>query len=326
MKVILTGVAGFIGFHTAKAFLDQGLEVIGIDSLNEYYDVTLKNARLKELSPIKNFTFLKGDIADRPFIENVFNQHLDTEVIINLGAQAGVRYSLVDPYAYVHANLLGMVVLLENSKKLNKLGHFIYASTSSVYGANKKLPFSVSDPVDHPISLYAATKRADELMAHAYSALFKIPTTGLRFFTVYGPWGRPDMAAFIFTKNILADKEIQVFNQGKMRRNFTYVEDIVQGVMGCLKRPPVAKEGQAPYALYNIGNNRSEDLMDFIHTLENHLGKKAKISFQPLQLGDVVETIADIESTKRDFGFEPKTNIKEGLGEFVRWYRDYYQV
>lgn len=325
MKVFVTGVAGFIGYHTSKALLARGDEVIGIDSMNAYYDVTLKEARLKELQKEKGFTFIKGDIADRACIEALFQQHSDISGLINLAAQAGVRYSLIDPYAYVHANLMGFVTLLESAKNLKNLKHFVYASSSSVYGANEKKPSSVGDRIEKPISLYAATKTSNELIARTYSHLFQIPTTGLRFFTVYGPWGRPDMAAFIFAKNIFAGKEIDVYNQGKMRRNFTYIDDIVQGVLGALDKPVKSpSEGQPPFALYNIGNNRSEELMDFVHTIEEFIGCKAKINLMPLQPGDVKETIADIESTQKDLGFEPKTNMREGLKHFIDWYKEYY--
>lgn len=324
MKVFVTGAAGFIGYHTSKALLARGDEVIGVDSLNEYYDVTLKEARLRELKKEKNFTFIKGNIADRSCIESLFQKHSDIGGIINLAAQAGVRYSLIDPYAYVQANLMGFVTLLETSKTLKHLKHFVYASSSSVYGANEKKPSTVGDRIEQPISLYAATKISNELIARTYSHLFKIPTTGLRFFTVYGPWGRPDMAAFIFAKNILAGKEIDVYNQGKMRRNFTYIDDIVQGILSALNKPAQpSKEGQPPCALYNIGNNKSEELMDFIHALEDNLGCKAKMNLMPLQPGDVTETIADIEATQKDLGFEPKTNMRDGLKHFIKWYIDY---
>jgi len=325
MKIFVTGVAGFIGYHTSKALLARGDEVVGIDSMNEYYDVTLKEARLKELEKEAGFTFIKGDIADRACIEAIFQQHSDISGLINLAAQAGVRYSLIDPYAYVHANLMGFVTLLESAKALKNLKHFVYASSSSVYGANEKKPSSVGDRIEKPISLYAATKASNELITRTYSHLFQIPTTGLRFFTVYGPWGRPDMAAFIFAKNILAGKEIDVYNQGKMRRNFTYIDDIVQGVLGALDNPAKSPSvDQPPFALYNIGNNRSEELMDFVHTIEEYIGCTAKINLMPLQPGDVKETIADIESTQKDLGFEPKTNMREGLKHFIEWYKEYY--
>tara|TARA_R110002095_G_scaffold179930_1_gene157473 strand:+ start:2116 stop:3096 length:981 start_codon:yes stop_codon:yes gene_type:complete len=325
MKIFVTGVAGFIGYHTSKALLARGNEVVGIDNMNEYYDVTLKEARLKELEKELGFTFIKGDISHRHCIETLFQEHSDIAGIINLAAQAGVRYSLIDPYAYIQANLMGFVTLLESAKTLGNLKHFVYASSSSVYGANEKKPSSVGDPIEQPISLYAATKISNELIARTYSHLFRIPTTGLRFFTVYGPWGRPDMAAFIFAKNILAGKEIDVYNQGKMRRNFTYIDDIVQGVLGALDKPAqVPSENQPPCALYNIGNNRSEELMDFVHTIEEYIGCKAKINLMPLQPGDVKETIADIETTQRDLGFNPKTNMREGLKYFIEWYKEYY--
>lgn len=325
MKVFVTGVAGFIGYHTSKALLARGDEVVGIDSLNAYYDVTLKEARLKELTKEEGFSFVKGDIADRACIETLFQQHSDISGLINLAAQAGVRYSLIDPYAYVHANLMGFVTLLESAKGLKNLKHFVYASSSSVYGANEKKPSSIDDRIQKPISLYAATKASNELIARTYSHLFQMPTTGLRFFTVYGPWGRPDMAAFIFAKNILAGKEIDVYNQGKMRRNFTYIDDIVQGVLGALDNPARSSStDQPPFALYNIGNNRSEALMDFVHTIEEYIGCTAKINLMPLQPGDVKETIADIESTQKDLGFEPRTNMREGLKHFIDWYKEYY--
>lgn len=325
MKVFVTGVAGFIGYHTSKALLARGDEVIGIDSMNAYYDVTLKEARLRELEKEDGFTFVRGDIADRACIEALFQHYSDISGLINLAAQAGVRYSLIDPYAYVHANLMGFVTLLESAKTLKNLKHFVYASSSSVYGANEKKPSSVGDRIEKPISLYAATKASNELIARTYSHLFQMPTTGLRFFTVYGPWGRPDMAAFIFAKNILAGKEIDVYNQGKMRRNFTYIDDIVQGVLGALDKPAKAPSAdQPPFALYNIGNNRSEELMDFVHTIEEFIGCKAKINLMPLQPGDVKETIADIESTQKDLGFDPKTNMREGLKHFIEWYKEYY--
>lgn len=320
MTVLVTGAAGFIGYHTAKTLLREGKSVIGIDSLNEYYDISLKQARLKTLESEPAFTFYKLNIADRHQLDELRKKHPDISGIVHLAAQAGVRYSLENPYAYGEANLIGHLNMLEFAKNLKTLSNMVYASSSSVYGANTKLPFSIKDRVDAPISLYAATKKADELMSYAYSHLFQIPLTGLRFFTVYGPWGRPDMAAFIFTKAILEGKKMPVFNQGKMRRNFTYIDDIVEGTVKCLQKP-----GQT-HKVYNIGNNRSEDLMDFIHTLEKHIGKEAQLDLQPLQMGDVKETVADIEETTSEFGFEPKTNINEGLKNFVEWYRSYYNV
>lgn len=327
MKIFVTGVAGFIGYHTSKALLARGDEVIGIDVMNDYYDITLKEARLAELEQDNGFTFCRGDIADHDCLTKIFADHQDISGIINLAAQAGVRYSITDPYTYVHANLMGFVTLLEKSKSLQNLKHFVYASSSSVYGSNEKKPSSIDDRITQPISLYAATKSCNELIAHSYSHLFQIPVTGLRFFTVYGPWGRPDMAAFIFAKNILAGQEIDVYNQGKMRRNFTYIDDIVQGILGALDRPAQKpSQEKPPFALYNIGNNKSEELMDFVHTIEELIGQKAKINLMPLQPGDVTESLADIEATRRDLGFDPKTNMRDGLKHFIDWYKNYYKV
>ena len=318
--VLVTGCAGFIGFHTCAKLLKEGHQVIGIDNLNEYYDVSLKEARLSLLKKYPNFSFYKLDIADRSIFD-LAQKHSDIEYIIHLAAQAGVRYSLQNPHAYVDSNVTGQLNMLELCKKLPKLKHFVYASTSSVYGANTKMPFSVEDRTDTPISLYAATKKSCELMTHAYAYLFNIPSTGLRFFTVYGPWGRPDMAAFIFIKAILNNQPIPIYNNGQMRRNFTYIDDIVNGILGSLNKPP---KGNVPYALYNIGNDCSEELLHFIDTLEGHLGKKGKREFLPMQPGDVKETIADIEAIRQDFGFEPKTDIEEGLKHFVDWYKEHY--
>ena len=318
--MLVTGCAGFIGFHTCVALLKQGHCVIGIDNLNEYYDPTLKQARLKVLQGYSNFTFYKLDITEKSIID-LAEKHPKIEHIIHLAAQAGVRYSLQNPHAYIDSNVTGHLNMLELSKKLQQLKHFVYASTSSVYGSNTKMPFSVDDTTDNPISLYAATKKCCELMTHAYAYLFKIPSTGLRFFTVYGPWGRPDMAAFVFAKAILEDQPIPVYNNGQMRRNFTYIDDIVSGILGCLNTPP---RNEIPYALYNIGNDRSEELMHFIEVLENHLNKKGTREFLPMQPGDVKETIADIAMTRQNFGFDPKTNIEEGLKYFVQWYKEYY--
>lgn len=325
--IIVTGCAGFIGFHVAKKLLEEGDFVIGIDNLNAYYDVGLKKARLSQLEPESRFTFYQGDITDQNFINDLFLRFPNTSYIVHLAAQAGVRYSLINPYSYAHTNVVGHVTLLEASKSLKNLQHFVYASSSSVYGANQKMPFSIDDPVNQPISLYAASKRACELISYSYAHLFNIPQTGLRYFTVYGPWGRPDMAPFLFTKGILADQEITVFNQGDMRRNFTYIDDVVKGTINCLYNPPdVAKKSQEAFRLYNIGNNRSENLMDFIRTLETLLQKKANICFQPLQPGDVKDTIADINESQRDFSFHPQVDIKQGLEAFIKWYRDYYKV
>jgi len=318
MSILVTGVAGFIGFHTAKTLLEQGETIIGVDSLNEYYDINLKKARLDRLQTFPGFTFYKLNIAS-PLTE-LTKKHLGIKKIVHLAAQAGVRYSLENPGAYAEANLVGHLNMLELARRLEKLENMVYASSSSVYGGNAKLPFSVDDRTDNPISLYAATKKADELMSHAYGALYQIPLTGLRYFTVYGPWGRPDMAAFIFTKAILAGKKLPLFNQGKMRRNFTYIDDIVDGTIKCLRKP-----GKA-HKVYNIGNNKSEDLMDFIKTLERHLERPAHLNPLPMQLGDVKETIADIEETQKEFGFNPVTNIEEGLRNFTTWYKEYYRV
>lgn len=324
MTILVTGAAGFIGYHTCQTLLKRGENVIGVDNLNDYYDVRLKLARLEQLQANTHFTFYKVNIADRAAVENLVKEHSNIDRIIHLAAQAGVRYSLVNPYAYTEANTVGHLTILEACRALPNLQHLVYASSSSVYGANQKLPFSVQDPVEHPISLYAATKRHCELMSYTYAHLFQIPSTGLRFFTVYGPWGRPDMSAFIFTKSILEDKPIPVFNHGDMRRNFTYIDDIVQGIIGCLDSPPVNMT--VPNRIYNIGNNQSESLMDFIKTIENAIGKKAIIQFEGMQPGDVKETIADITDTTKDFGFLPKTNIDEGIKNFVTWYRNFYGI
>lgn len=304
--------------------MERGESVVGIDSVNDYYDPTLKEARLAILQKNDQFDFARADIADRGAVEALLSRRNDIDRVVHLAAQAGVRYSLINPYAYMHSNLDGHLVLMEACKKLPSLRHFVYASSSSVYGANTKLPFSVEDPVDHPVSLYAATKRSMELLSESYARMFGLPLTGLRFFTVYGPWGRPDMAAFIFTKKILAGEPIPVFNHGDMRRDFTFVDDIVKGVIGCLDGPAQPVDGKPPHRVYNIGNHRSEQLMDFIGTLEQALGAKAEIDFQPMQQGDVKETYADIEATRRDFGFEPSTTIAEGIPKFIDWYREFY--
>ncbi len=322
MTILVTGAAGFIGYHVCQKLLQRQENVIGIDNLNHYYDVRLKEARLAELQSQPRFEFHKIDIANKTEFDHFISQHADITQIVHLAAQAGVRYSLTNPFAYTEANVVGHLAILEACRKL-PIQHLVYASSSSVYGANQKLPFSVNDRVDQPISLYAATKRSTELMSYTYSHLFGIPATGLRFFTVYGPWGRPDMSAFIFTDAIFNNQEIPVFNQGDMRRNFTYIDDILAGTIACLDSPPSAQQG-APHRIYNIGNNHSEPLMGFIQTLENIIGKKAKMRFEPMQPGDVKETIADISDTTRDFGFLPKTNIEEGLTHFVSWYRNYY--
>ncbi|MBW7852381.1 MAG: GDP-mannose 4,6-dehydratase [Rhodospirillales bacterium] len=327
MKVLVTGAAGFIGMHTSQRLLERGDTVVGVDDMNDYYDVGLKRARLAVLERYPNFAFVHADIANRTAMGELATAHRDIRRIVNLAAQAGVRYSLVNPYAYSNANVEGMLVILEMARHLDRCEHLVYASSSSVYGTNKKLPFSVEDRVDNPISLYAATKKAGELMAHCYSHLYRIPTTGLRFFTVYGPWGRPDMAAWLFTKAILAGEPIHVFNHGDMRRDFTYIDDIVNGVLAVLDHPPAdGGEGQPPYRLYNIGNHRSEALMHMIGLLEQALGRKATMIMEPMQPGDVKETYADIDAIQADLGFVPATTIEDGIPRFVDWYKRYHGI
>jgi UDP-glucuronate 4-epimerase len=326
MTTLVTGAAGFIGFHVSRALLGRAEPVVGVDSVNDYYDPTLKESRLKVLGEHKGFRFERLDIADRDAVAAMIRRNSGITRVVHLAAQAGVRYSLIDPFAYTRSNVEGQLVLMEACRKLKRLDHFVFASSSSVYGGNTKLPFSIADRVDTPLSLYAATKRAGELISHAFAHVHGMPLTGLRFFTVYGPWGRPDMAAFIFIKNILAGEAIPVFNDGDMRRDFTYIDDILAGVLACLERPPVASNGRPPFALYNLGNNVAEPLMRFIKVLETALGKKAKIDFKPMQLGDVKETYADIADSERDLGFKPTTPIDVGLPKLVRWYRDYYKV
>jgi UDP-glucuronate 4-epimerase len=325
MSILVTGAAGFIGFHTSLALLARGERVIGVDNFNDYYDVTLKENRAERLLAHEGFTMVRADISDREAMEQTFARHDGITGIIHLAAQAGVRYSLINPYAYTQSNVEGHLVLMEQARKLSKLKHFVYASSSSVYGANTKLPFSVDDPVDHPVSLYAATKRSMELLSESYARMYALPMTGLRFFTVYGPWGRPDMAAYIFTKKIIAGEPIPVFNDGKMRRDFTFIDDIVSGVLGVLATTPESPDG-TPHRVYNLGNNRSEELMHFIRVLEDTLQRKAEIDFQPLQNGDVPETYADIDASIRDFGFSPATPIDQGIPRFVEWYKDYHGV
>lgn len=335
MKILLTGAAGFIGFHTANLLLDRGDEVIGLDNLNAYYDVKLKEARLNRLTPRNNFHFIKADLNDRGAIENVFAEHKPDRVI-HLAAQAGVRYSLTNPHEYIDTNIVGFLHILEGCRH-HGVGHLVYASSSSVYGANTELPFRVSQNVDHPISLYAATKKANELMAHTYAHLYQLPVTGLRFFTVYGPWGRPDMSMFLFTEKILKGEPIDVFNGGEHSRDFTYIDDIAEGVVRANDRPatpnpdwssdnPDPATSSAPYRIYNIGNHSPVRLMDYIACIEQATGKIAKKNFLPLQPGDVPATYADISSLKADIGFEPKTPIAEGVNNFVRWYRDFYKI
>jgi UDP-glucuronate 4-epimerase len=335
MKVLITGAAGFIGMHVAKRLLERGDEVVGIDNLNDYYDVGLKEARLEQLAAFPKFRFVKLDIADTEGIAGIFRQER-FESAINLAAQAGVRYSLINPHAYVHTNLVGFVNLLEACRH-NRVAHFVYASSSSVYGGNTKMPFSEHDSVDHPVSLYAATKKSNELMAHSYSHLFRLPTTGLRFFTVYGPWGRPDMALFLFIKAILEDRPIDVFNHGRMQRDFTYIDDIAEGVIRVLDRParpdpsfdsmnPDPATSNAPYRIYNIGNHQQVDLMSYIEALEQALGRKAAKNFLPLQAGDVPATYADTADLRAATGFAPATPVAEGVRCFVEWYRAHYRT
>ncbi len=332
-RVLVTGAAGFIGFHLSRRLLQDGCHVIGIDNLNPYYDVSLKEARLEKLKPYKTFSFFKTDLSDKKNLEEIFKD-IRFDVVVNLAAQAGVRYSLENPHAYVDSNIVGFVNLLECCRH-SKIKHLVYASSSSVYGANTKMPFSVHHNVDHPVSLYAASKKANELMAHTYSHLFGLPCTGLRFFTVYGPWGRPDMALFLFTRAILEDKPINVFNHGKMQRDFTFIDDIVEGVtrvMGRLPEPDPTWSGNDPdpgtsyarYKIYNIGNNKPVKLLDFIAVIEKVLGKKAKKEFHDLQPGDVVATYADIDDLINDVGFKPSTSLERGIEWFVSWYKDYY--
>lgn len=324
MSILLTGAAGFIGYHVSQALLGRGEAVIGVDNLNDYYDVALKEARLARLKEQPGFTFQRADIAQRAAVEELCARHPGIDRIVHLAAQAGVRYSLVNPFAYTESNITGHLVMLEAARRLPKLAHMVYASSSSVYGGNTKLPFSIDDPVEQPISLYAATKRAGELMSYNYSHLFGLPLTGLRFFTVYGPWGRPDMSAFLFTKAILGSEPIKVFNNGDMRRDFTFIDDIVAGVLAALDRPPQAVDGQPRHRLYNLGNHRSEPLMRFIEVIERACNRKARIEFAPLQPGDVPETYADIEASTRDLGFLPRVPIDEGVPRFVAWFREYY--
>ncbi len=334
-KILITGVAGFIGFYVAKNLLNRGVNIIGIDNLNDYYDVALKEARLSQLKKLDNFQFEQLDLSDRPGMADLFARH-QPDKVVHLAAQAGVRHSLTNPHAYVDSNLVGFVNILEGCRH-NQVKHLVFASSSSVYGANTKMPFSVNDNVDHPVSLYAATKKANELMAHTYSHLYGLPTTGLRFFTVYGPWGRPDMAYFLFTKAILEGQPIKVFNQGKMRRDFTYIDDIVEGIIRVLDRIPQPNPAHdfdsgsagisaAPYKIYNIGNHQPVELLRFIEVLEDCLGVKAQKQMMPMQPGDIPATYADIEDLCKDVGFKPSTPIEVGIRRFVDWYRSYYQV
>ncbi len=333
MRVLVTGAAGFIGSHLSHRLLARGDTVIGVDNLNDYYDPTLKHARLARLTTHAGFEFHQQDIADRPAMETLFAK-ANAQRVVNLAAQAGVRYSLTHPHAYVDANLIGFMNVLEGCRH-NRVEHLVYASSSSVYGLNTAMPFSVHDNVDHPVSLYAATKKANELMAHTYSHLYRLPTTGLRFFTVYGPWGRPDMALFLFTKAILAGKPIQVFNEGRMQRDFTFIDDIVEGVLRTLDhvaRPnpawnsaePDPGTSPAPYRIYNIGNNNPVELTRFIAAIETALGRKAIRELLPMQPGDVPATAADVADLQADVGFSPNTSIETGIARFIDWYKEYY--
>ncbi len=334
MKILLTGAAGFIGFHTTKVLLDRGDEVIGLDNLNTYYDVTLKEARLAQLLPRNGFHFIKASLEDRAAIDRLFAEYKPQRVI-HLAAQAGVRFSLTNPHEYLDSNIIGFLHILEGCRH-NNVEHLVYASSSSVYGANTSLPFSVHQNIDHPLSLYAATKKANELMAHTYAHLYRLPVTGLRFFTVYGPWGRPDMSMFLFTDKIIKGEPIDVFNHGHHARDFTFIDDIVQGVVRATDRvaapnpawsgdQPDPATSSAPYRLYNIGNHSPVQLMDYIACIEKAVGKTATKNMLPMQPGDVPTTFADIEDLKADIGFEPKTPIEEGVKRFVAWYRDYYR-
>ncbi|MDJ0705001.1 MAG: NAD-dependent epimerase [Leptolyngbyaceae cyanobacterium MO_188.B28] len=334
MNVLVTGVAGFVGYFLAQRLLAEGDRVYGIDNLNDYYDVQLKQDRLAQLSSQPRFTFQKLDLADRNGLMTLF-QSQTFDCVVNMAAQAGVRYSLKNPFAYSDSNLTGFINVLEGCRK-TQVSHLVFASSSSVYGANRKVPFSVSDNVDHPVSLYAATKKANELMAHSYSHLYNLPVTGLRFFTVYGPWGRPDMAYFKFVKAISEDHPIEVYNYGKMKRDFTYIDDVIEGVVRVIKHPPTAStnavatsdgfNSQARYKIYNIGNNQPIELMRFIEVIEQALGKKAKTNMLPMQPGDVPATYADVDDLARDVGFRPATPIEVGIERFVKWYREYYNA
>jgi len=323
MTILVTGSAGFIGYHLAVALLGRGEQVVGIDNVNNYYDVALKEARLKRLKEFPGFSFFHRDITEQQTFADISDAHSDIARVVHLAAQAGVRHSIKHPFDYIQANLVGHTRVLEYCRYLERCDHLVYASSSSVYGGNTKLPFSVDDRIDQPISLYAATKRSDELISHAYSHLYGLPQTGLRFFTVYGPWGRPDMAIFKFTKALYAGEPISLYNHGDMMRDFTYVDDIVAGIIAVLDKPPDASNG-IPAALYNIGNNRPERLMRVIGLLEASTGRKTELVLEPMQPGDVKETYADIEPLRAAVGFEPRTSIDRGIPNFVTWYRDYY--
>lgn len=350
MKILITGAAGFIGYHLGEALMQRNVKIVGLDNINDYYDVNVKYGRLKNCgfekpeieynrlitsSKNSNFSFIKLNLEDKGNLENLFERE-KFDKVINLAAQAGVRYSLVNPQAYIDSNIIGFLNILECCRHYN-IKHLTYASSSSVYGLNEKQPFSTKDNVDHPVSVYAASKKSNELMAHAYSHLFGVPTTGLRFFTVYGPWGRPDMALFIFTKAILENKPIDVYNYGKMQRDFTYISDIVQGIIKVLDNPPKGNKNWnpknpdpsssvAPYKIYNIGNNEPVELMYFVKTIEEELGKKAKINLLPIQPGDVPATYADVTDLVENFNYKPQTSVKEGIKNFINWYRKFYSI
>tara|TARA_Y100000389_G_scaffold167531_1_gene172765 strand:- start:13168 stop:14178 length:1011 start_codon:yes stop_codon:yes gene_type:complete len=334
IKIIVTGSAGFIGSSLCLRLLDLGNNVVGIDNHNDYYSPALKEARVERLIKNQNYQHYKIDISDKKSLDDLF-ENFKPQQVVNLAAQAGVRYSIENPLAYINSNIVGFAHILENCRQ-HKIKHLVYASTSSVYGANTKMPFSENDSVNHPLSVYAASKKSNELMAHTYSYLHQLPTTGLRFFTVYGPWGRPDMALFKFTKAILEEKSIDVFNHGKHTRDFTYIDDIVEGVIKTLNNPAIGNSSWnsnqpdpassiAPWKVYNIGNNKSVQLMDYIHALEKNLNKKAKINFLPLQPGDVPDTYANTDNLKDNFNYKPSTSVIEGISAFVKWYKDYYQ-
>ncbi len=335
MKIIITGSAGFIGYSVSIKLLERGDEIVGVDNHNDYYDTKIKDARLERLKKYSNYIHYKIDLSDQKKLEDVFKNHKPQKVV-NLAAQAGVRYSMKNPLAYINSNIVGFAHILENCRH-HDVKHLVYASTSSVYGANTKMPFSENDSVNHPLSVYAASKKSNELMAHTYSYLYQLPTTGLRFFTVYGPWGRPDMALFKFTKAILEEKPIDVYNNGKHTRDFTYIDDIVEGVIKTLDNPatinsnwisnqPDPASSQAPWRIYNIGNNKPVELMAYIDALEKTLGKKAKVNFLPLQPGDVPDTFADINNLKEKFNYKPSTSVVDGVSKFVEWYNSFYQL
>jgi len=327
-KILLTGAAGFIGFHLTTKLSACGFEIVGIDNLNDYYDTNLKEARLVQCKKLDNVNFIRIDLKDKVKIDQLFAEQ-KFDYVINLAAQAGVRYSIENPYAYIDSNIVGFINVLEACRN-HPVKHLLYASSSSVYGGNKKIPFSTDDQVDYPVSLYAATKKSNELMAHTYSHLYDIPTTGLRFFTVYGPWGRPDMAYFSFTKSIVEGKPIKVFNHGKMERDFTYIDDIVDGIVKLIDKAPVRdekkEETSAPYVVHNIGNNSPVKLEEFISTIEDKLGKKAEKIYMDMQPGDVLRTYADVSALEEAIGFKPSTSLSDGIGKFVDWYKEYYKV